>query len=122
MEKAQNSSEDFPGAAPFGWVDGSDEAFLVTTCPASVNSKEVQCSILAHSLNLAVRGKTVASGDLFGPVHPDESTWELETLADQRVKKLTVTLVKAACYGVHQSWPSLMREQEIPALNAVAVS
>ena len=61
----------------YGWVQNQQEAYLVTTCPVDVKSREVQCRILTNSLQLSVRGETIAAGALFGPVDTEESTWEL---------------------------------------------
>lgn len=49
----------------------------MTTCAANVRSKEVKCDIRKDSMQLSVRGDTIAAGEFYGPVDSSESIWEL---------------------------------------------
>jgi len=68
------------GAFPYGWAQNNDEAYLVTTCPLDLVSKDVSCKIQPRSMQLLVRGDLIVDGALFGPVDTSESIWELGKL------------------------------------------
>lgn len=104
---------------PYGWAQNNEEAFLVTSCPLDLVSKEVRCTIHPRSMQLSVRGDMVVDGPLYGPVDTSESIWELEDLDGK--KKLTVTLVKAAHCSGQADWPTLLTNAPMPALNTVVV-
>lgn len=65
----------------YGWAQTPDEAYLITTCPLDVKPKEVFCRIQPGSLQLSVRGKSIADGQLFAPVNSSESIWEMGALS-----------------------------------------
>ena len=72
------------------WTQTDDEVEVKLTIPASVKPKII---FKRNQLTINVQDETKVQGTLFGPVVPDECTYTMESVGDQ--KELCVTLTKA---------------------------
>ena len=64
------------------WRDSGSEVIIEALCPKELQSKDLKCTFTTSTLVLEVTGKEVATGKLFAPIKPDESTWQFGECSD----------------------------------------
>jgi hypothetical protein len=63
----------------YSWSQTLQEVAVLIPLPATTTSKMLDISIQRQNINVAIKGgKTVFSGPLVAPVHPDECFWTFE--------------------------------------------
>ena len=66
----------------FSWgkfqQDKKQQVLVYVTVPEGTRGRQVQVTMRSRSLKVVAWGKEVMSGDLFGPIVVDDSTWEME--------------------------------------------
>ncbi|CAL5220648.1 g2693 [Coccomyxa viridis] len=82
------------------WRNNGNEIIIEALCPKELQPKDLKCTFTTNTLILEVAGKEIATGKLFAPIKPDESTWQFgdEHLKNPQAdsKSLTVTLTKSS--------------------------
>ena len=58
------------------WRNSGNEVIIEALCPKELQPKDLKCTFTTNTLVLEVAGKEIATGKLFGPIKPDESTWQ----------------------------------------------
>ncbi len=58
------------------WRNNGNEVIIEALCPKELQPKDLKCTFTTNTLILEVAGKEIATGKLFGPIKPDESTWQ----------------------------------------------
>lgn len=91
------------GTLPYSWKQTLEDVTISISLPPNTRGKDLAITIGKQKISVALKSKISEPfivGDLFGEIHPDESTW---TVVDQ--KELTITLEK-----VSQSewWPHVV--------------
>lgn len=88
------------------WRNNGNEVIIEALCPKELQPKDLKCTFTTNTLILEVAGKEIATGKLFGPIKPDESTWQFG-----KGKSLHHTRLCQECYKVaimqHASYPQL---------------
>ena len=95
--------------ARYTYSQDEDELVLELRVPAATRAADVACTVRPASLRLAVATlpeaeREVLSGQPFGRVRPDESSWTLAGAGEERVLQLTLGKVdKTRWLGVLRS-------------------
>ena len=58
------------------WRNNGNEIIIEALCPKELQPKDLKCTFTTNTLILEVAGKEIATGKLFAPIKPDESTWQ----------------------------------------------
>lgn len=88
----------------YTWSQSDDEVEIVVPVPTECDKKNISVQFKTKSINVAVDGKQILSGNLFASVHPDDCTW---TLSKGKSRVLTVSLEKV---NQDTNWSSLLKE------------
>jgi len=87
----------------YSWSQTLQEVAVLIPLPATTTSKMLDISIQRQNINVAIKGgKTIFSGPLVAPVHPDESFWTFEK------GQVEITLNKVRLFDMLLSVPQFL--------------
>ncbi|KAI4217789.1 MAG: hypothetical protein L6R40_008822, partial [Gallowayella cf. fulva] len=79
---------------PYKWTQQIHDLDLTIPVGANIKGRDIEVVIKKSKLKVALKGQEpVIDGDLTKPIHPDESTWTLETVPSG--KEISVHLDKS---------------------------
>ena len=78
------------------WRNSGNEVIIEALCPKELQPKDLKCTFTTNTLILEVAGKEIATGKLFGPIKPDESTWQFGERSDRGTAKAVAEVPEVA--------------------------
>ena len=88
---AKNAGEAEGGAGDKTWkweqtsTGGESEVLVRFTLGMQVTKKQVKTEFKPQSLKVTVAGEALFDGKLYGKIYPEECTWSLAKVLDERV-------------------------------------
>eukprot|EP00929_Paragymnodinium_shiwhaense_P015254 TRINITY_DN123314_c0_g1_i1.p1 TRINITY_DN123314_c0_g1~~TRINITY_DN123314_c0_g1_i1.p1 ORF type:complete len:160 (+),score=50.57 TRINITY_DN123314_c0_g1_i1:64-480(+) len=99
-------------AAAYTWTQNFEEVVITVpvsdaVTPADVKFKVMNRGDVRYSLELAIQGTEICSGELAKFVDPEECSWTLEKQGGRRVLVVTLQKVNRTAYKKAREWPCL---------------
>ena len=89
------------------WRNSGNEVIIEALCPKELQPKDLKCTFTTNTLILEVVGKEIATGKLFGPIKPDESTWQFGERLDQCIAIMCRDTYTPDSQTSHESMPTV---------------
>ncbi|KAI9825902.1 MAG: hypothetical protein M1832_000843 [Thelocarpon impressellum] len=93
-------------ALPYKWTQTIADVDVTVPVPGNLKGRDLAVTLSKTAIKVGIKGQEpILNGEFPHPIHPDESTWTLETLSSPATKEIAIHLDKS---NKMQWWPHVV--------------